>query len=86
MNNIPKSYKKYFWDCNFNDLNLAEHKIFILNRFLSFGDIEGIKFITNNYSQKEVRRYITTKGAKALSHNNLFFWQKLVKHEELWRR
>lgn len=86
MNNLPTSYKKYFWDCNFNELNLDEHKTFILNRLLTFGDIEGIKFIIDKFPQKEVKDYITGQGNNSLSRNNLLFWQKLVKHNELWKR
>ena len=86
MNNLPITYKKYFWDCNFNELNFFSHKSFILNRLLTLGDIEGINFIMTKYSQKEVRAYIMEKGNKALSRSNLFFWQKLVNYDELWKR
>jgi len=86
MTNLPITYKKFFWDCNFSDLSMEDHKMFILKRLLAYGDLRSIKFLVNQYTQKEVSDYIITKGNNTLSRNNLFFWQKLVKHNELWTR
>ncbi|HED06403.1 MAG TPA: hypothetical protein ENI61_06940 [Ignavibacteria bacterium] len=86
MNKLSEKQKKYFWDCNFDELNFEDHKKFILIRLLTFADFEGIKFILKNYSAKEVNDYINSKGAMTLTHNNLCFWQKLTKYDELWEK
>ena len=33
-NDLPGSFKNYFWDVNFNSLSLKEDKSFILKRIL----------------------------------------------------
>ncbi len=86
MNKLPIQYKKYFWDCDFNNLDLIIHKEYILNRLLSFGDLSAIHFIFNNFSKNEIFEYLKIKGAKTLSRTNFLFWQKLVKHDELWQK
>lgn len=86
MTNLPTTYKKFFWDCDFGGLFMEEHKMFILKRLLAYGDLNAIKFLLNQYTQKEVMDYLTANGNNSLSRNNLYFWQKLVKHNELWTR
>jgi len=79
-------YKKYFWDCDFDKLDLTIHKEYVLNRFLSLGDLSGIHFIFKNFSQNEIFEYLKAKGVNALSRTNYLFWQKLIKHDELWQK
>jgi len=86
MTNLPTTYKKFFWDCDFGSLCMEAHKMFILKRLLAYGDLNAIKFLVNQYTQKEVKDYVTANGNNSLSRNNLYFWQKLVKHNELWTR
>ena len=84
MISLPSTYKKYFWDCDFNQLDLNLHKEFILKRLLNFGDLEAIKFVLTKFSHHYVSNMIKQKGEKVLSRTNLLFWQKLIKHNELW--
>jgi len=86
LNQLPIEYKKYFWDCDFNKLDLTTHKEYILNRLLSFGDLAAIYYILNNFAKNEIFEYLKVKGVKALSDTNFLFWQKLIKYDELWQK
>ncbi len=86
MNYLPFKFKKYFWDCDFSKLDLINHRSYIVNRFLTFGDLSVIHFVFDSFSRNEVLEYLAVKGKKSLSRTNYLFWQKLVKHEELWKK
>lgn len=86
MERLSVEYKKYFWDCDFNKLDLTIHREYILNRLLSFGDLSAIHFIFKNFSKNEIIEYLKTKGNYALSRTNYLFWQKLIKYDELWKK
>ncbi len=81
---LPIELKKYFWDCDFAELDFSKHKNYILNRLLYFGDIYAIKFITNYISQDVIKTYLKQKGKLSLNISNLKFWEKLVAHDDLW--
>lgn len=52
---IPKEYKKYFWDTDFDNLDLMKNKNYIIARLYCYGDILEIKWIHNTYSQEEIK-------------------------------
>jgi hypothetical protein len=41
----PKELKKYFWDCDFNELRMSNHAVFITERILNFGNLPAIKWL-----------------------------------------
>ncbi len=42
---LPKMLRKYFWDCSFEDLRLAQYPIFISERILNFGDMDSLRWL-----------------------------------------
>lgn len=42
---LPKEFKKYFWDVNFNKLSLKEHPSFILGRLMCLGNLKVLKWL-----------------------------------------
>ncbi len=86
MKRLPDKFKKYFWDCDFSKLNIINHKDYILNRLLSYGDLSVINFILTTFSLNDISVFLNIKGQKSLSRTNYLFWQKLVKYEKLWKK
>jgi len=86
MSCIPKEFKKYFWDCDFNKLDFIKNKNFILGKLLLFGDLDAIMFVLKNYERIEVSSFIDKKGAVILDKVSFNFWGKIVRHNELWER
>ena len=37
--------RKYFWDCNFEDLTMAQYPIFISERILNLGDVGSLRWL-----------------------------------------
>jgi len=42
---LPKEFKKYFWDCEFEQLRLADHSVFIAERILNFGNLPAVQWL-----------------------------------------
>jgi len=44
-NELPGMLRKYFWDCNFEDLTMAQYPIFISERILNLGDVGSLRWL-----------------------------------------
>ena len=42
---LPKMLRKYFWDCSFEDLRLAQYPVFISERILNLGDMDSLRWL-----------------------------------------
>ena len=82
---VPREFKKYFWDIDFDELDFDKQKNFILGRLLNFGSFETFKWIFKTYKNIEVKNLINIKGRYSLSRNSYLFWLKIVQEKELWQ-
>ncbi len=51
---MPKFLKNYFWDVEFSLMNKDRDRIFIAERILNLGRIEGFSWLVNNYGIEEL--------------------------------
>ena len=42
---LPGMLRKYFWDCNFEDLTMRQYPIFISERILNLGDKDSVGWL-----------------------------------------
>jgi len=42
---IPREFKRYFWDVDFNELDIEKYPGFIAERILNYGDLKGLKWL-----------------------------------------
>ena len=52
---LPENLRGILWSKNINDVDLEIDKIYIIHQVLSFGDIEEIKWLFENYSIDEIK-------------------------------
>lgn len=52
---MPKELKKYFWDVNFEELDIRKNKRYIIARLYCYGDIKAIKWIKETYSDDDIK-------------------------------
>ena len=83
---IPLQYKKFFWDVDFNKLDLEKHRKFIMERFLNYGTFDTFKWIFKTFNSKEVEEFIEKKGKYTLSKNSFYFWNKIAREKNLWKK
>ena len=51
---MPEELKKYFWDTKFEELDKEKNKIYIISRLYCYGDLKAIKWIKENYTDKDI--------------------------------
>lgn len=51
---LPKNLQSVLWSANVDGLNLESDKYYIIHQILSFGNLENISWLINNYAKKEV--------------------------------
>jgi hypothetical protein len=69
---LPKEFKKYFWDCKFEELEWDNYKVFITERLLNFGDMDAVKWLKTRLSGNEILEIVnTSRNIDAKTRN---FW------------
>jgi succinate dehydrogenase flavin-adding protein (antitoxin of CptAB toxin-antitoxin module) len=66
------SLKKYFWDTDFNKLDIEKNKKYILERILEMGDEKAVKWMLNNFSKGDLLKVVKT--SRQLSPKSRNFW------------
>lgn len=70
---FPKWLKKFFWDVNLEELDLHDHRIFIIERLLNEGDHLALKWLFDTYSKDTIREAIKT--SRGLTLKTARCWQ-----------
>jgi len=51
---IPPSLHHFFWDVDVKKLDPEKKPYFVISRLLDKGDVEAVKWVRSNYSEKEI--------------------------------
>ena len=51
---MPEEFKEYFWDAEFEKLDKIKNKRYIIARLYNYGDLKAIKWIRENYTDKDI--------------------------------
>ena len=70
---LPVRFKKYFWDCYFDDLSMDKNTKFIIERLLVYGNLNDIKWLRANSSREKFIN-IATKSRR-LDKRTINFWK-----------
>ena len=57
---LPIEFKKYFWDTEFNKLDIKKNRKYIISRLFCEGDINCITWIKQTYSYDEIIETVKT--------------------------
>jgi hypothetical protein len=70
---LPEPLNKYFWDCDVSTLDIKQHKRFIAERILVFGNSFALGWLRKEVSEIELREIVQTgKNLDAKTRN---YWQ-----------
>lgn len=47
--------KKYFWDTDFEKLDIQKNKEYIISRLYCYGDLKAIKWVKDTYSKEDIK-------------------------------
>lgn len=69
---MPEELRKYFWDTQFEKLDLKKNKIYIISRLYCYGNLKAIKWVNNVYSKEDIKEVaIKSRNLKPLVANYL---------------
>ena len=74
---IPQNLKRYFWDTDFNSLNIEKHKKYIIERILELGDDEAVKWLKDIFKKDEIINALKT--SRRISRKSLNFWTLIMR-------
>jgi len=70
---LPVEWKKYFWDCSFEELNLQTYSKFITERILHLGTWPDISWLYRHINKEQFKNIATT--SRRLDSRTKNFWQ-----------
>jgi hypothetical protein len=68
--------KKYFWDVDFSSLDLKKYKRYVIERILSLGDLEAVRWMMKNFNRRDVRS--VAANSRRLSTKTRNFWKLIL--------
>ena len=51
---MPEELKKYFWDTEFEKLDIQKNKRYIISRLYCYGDLKALRWVKENYSNEDI--------------------------------
>lgn len=57
---LPSKFYSYFWDVDAKSLNLSKKNLFVIQRLLNKGNIEGVVWVLQNYDKETIKKALTT--------------------------
>jgi len=69
---LPNFLQPYFWDVEFQKLNLKKHRQFILTRILNYGDRKALDWAKKRFTKNEIQK--TIFSSRSLDRKSLNFW------------
>lgn len=80
---LPKDFKTYFWDTNFNTLNPQKYPQFVLKRLLDHGNTTAVRWALKHYSKQDIKNLLLT--TKDLTRKSANYWAKVfnIKNQQV---
>jgi hypothetical protein len=77
---LPETLKKYFWDCNFKEMNMEKYAFFIAERILRFGDMASLSWLIAE-TDRELLREVVEKS-RNLDKKTRNYWEIMLYDDE----
>lgn len=73
---LPKEFKKYFWDVNFEKLDFRKHPYFVIERFLEYGNPEAIRWMMKIFKKEQIKKTLASR--RGISVKSANFWSSII--------
>lgn len=73
---VPVKFKKYFWDCDIDDLTWNSYPFFITERILQYGNSESIEWLLNVIEIDFLKTVL--KKSRNLDKKTLNYWKIIL--------
>ncbi len=69
---LPKSFKQYFWDVDFDKIDPQKSDQYIIHRLIDRGNDTAIRWLLKNYSKDAIKNVVATR--RGFSPKIANFW------------
>ncbi|MEW5799308.1 MAG: hypothetical protein AB1728_09900 [Bacteroidota bacterium] len=76
-----REHRSLFWDVDPEKIDLERNANYVIERFLEYGTLEGVRWLRKLYGDERIKHYILQRGYKTLSNKTLNFWKLLLNLE-----
>ncbi len=73
---LPKSFRSYFWDVDFDSLTLENAPTLILKRIIDRGDTTAIRWMRKHFTNDQIKNLLLS--TRDLSQKSATFWADLL--------
>ncbi len=73
---LPQFFRSYFWDVEFEKLEIKKNAHFIIKRVLDRGDLSDIRWLLKTYGKDEIKKVVM--GTRDLARPTGNFWADLL--------
>lgn len=82
---MPEEFRCYFWDTEFDKLDLKKNMKYIISRLLSEGDMKAFNWVKENYTREEIIETAkTSRRLNPLTANFLKYYYNLNEEEMIY--
>lgn len=75
---LPETLRRWFWDCDFDELVWDKHQDFVVRRVLSVGTWDGVSWVRAKIGDAALRRWLEEHRGRGLSSQQLRFWEVVL--------
>jgi len=72
MKKLPVFLKKYFWDVDFENIDLDTHPQYVLARLLEYGDEKAVSWMKKNFTRRQIEDVLF--HYRSVSPQSANFW------------
>jgi hypothetical protein len=76
MKKLPKFLKKYFWNVDFDKLDIEKHRFDVIGRILDYGDEKDIRWMNRHFTINEQIKVLCASGD--ISPRSANFWALIL--------
>jgi len=77
---VPDTFKRFFWDVNFDTVSPKTHPRYVINRLLDKGDLGAARWVVHTFPKKYIIQ--TLKTVRDFSPRSGWFWTRYYRLKE----
>lgn len=69
---MPQQLSKFFWDTDITNIDIDDHKGYIMGRLLHLGDEAALRWLKQTYTRSDLKNYVN-RGQELSAKDRNFF-------------
>jgi hypothetical protein len=69
---LPDFLRRFFWDTDFGQLRVSQHRRYVIERLLEYGDDQAIRWVSRTYGVSAIADVV--RQSRKISRNTANLW------------